>query len=349
MVIRIIMNNNQKSGFSLIEIIVVIFILGVLTTVAVKAVGNFDKNLLTAAAMKDMKNLQKVIVDKVYPDMRYIPCGLDNPAKSRALESLFVPAYFYLQRGEFKDFFDDTNSIKSGFEDGYVPDWEKYESRGWQGPYLKNPTGVIDATYFNKDQYPEIDKSHIYLDTIHTPWAASCEEKAREVEADNPDLAKEYRKGKYYQILCPQITLTEPVAHIKFMQGRVFDSWKPRVCEIPKNSAYILCRGADCLPPENPLYDVAAYLECEAQIRENAVEKCISDEGKKTISSLKECVKDIYEQKYHICYPDGNPETLEKRLAVTDPENELYLDLGDDLLISVFGKIIRSPMDDPMD
>ena len=60
-------------------------------------------------------------------------------------------------------------------------------------------------------------------------------------------------------------------------------------------------------------------------------------------------MKAFYEKKYQQCYPDGNQETLEKRLAVTDPENELYLDLGDDLLISVFGKIIRSPMDDPMD
>ena len=345
------MNNNRKAGFSLIEIIIVIFILGVLTTISVKVVGNFDKNLLTAAAMKDMKNLQKVIVDQVYPDMRYIPCGLDKNsfAKSRALEPLFVPAYLYLQRGEFKDFFDDTNCIKSGYEDGYVSDWEKYESRGWQGPYLKNPTGVIDATYFDKNQYPEINESHIYLNTIQTPWAARCEEKAREVEANDPDLAKECRKGKYYQILCPQVTLTEPVTHKDFMKSRVFDYWKPRVCEIPKNSAYILCRGADCLPPENPLYDVAAYLECEAQIREKAVEKCISDEKKETINGLKECVKAFYEKKYQQCYPDGNQETLEKRLAVTDPENELYLDLGDDLLISVFGKIIRSPMDDPMD
>ena len=137
-------------------------------------------------------------------------------------------------------------------------------------------------------------------------------------------------------------------------------------CIISKQMAYVICRGADCLPPQEPCVDVVTHLECEARIKENAVDTCKPQcESKCTTQCrlsatslrrkiclqaclepyLKRCVKERYNVAYPECYDDGDSVPLEERLSIMDPGSEYYMDIDDDLVMSVFGSVIRSPME----
>ncbi len=329
-----------KKGFSLLELLVTMVILALFITIVAKSFGRFDEDIKIAAALRDMKAIQTTMVDRVYPDLGYIPCGIDDSDidDRKMLEALFIPAYLFLERRQIKDLLEIPGCAKEGYgEMGYVPEWEKYESKGWQGPYMKNAGGTIAATYFDKVAFPEKGCSHVYMDAMPAPWAEQCEEMARDAEEEgDPDLAKEYRKGKYYQIFYPQMTLTTP----PYDQN---SGWGDSVCEISRDGGYIICRGPDCLAPKEPCVDVANYLKCEAGIKENAVETCKEDA--RSVDRLRECVKEIYENDYPGCYDDNDLVPLDQRLAITDPVNQYYMDIGDDLVMSVFGKVVRSPID----
>ncbi len=56
-------------------------------------------------------------------------------------------------------------------------------------------------------------------------------------------------------------------------------------------------------------------------------------------------MKREYEAAYPECYEDIDPVPLEKRLSIMDPREEYYMDIDDDLVMSVFGSVIRSPLE----
>ena len=333
------------NGFSLLELLTSIVILAFLVTIAAKSMGKFDKDVKIVAALKDMKAMQIAIVKGVYPDLGFIPCGIDKNASEerKMLEALFIPSYLFLERSAIIESLNDSTCLK----EGYINVWEKYKSRGWQGPYMKGANGTLNATYFDK-RFSTTEQKNFYLPAMLSPWAEICEEKALEAEQKGEtDLAYEYRKGKYYQIFYPQITLTGPEFRYN-TKGRLEPvGWLEPVCELSGNRIFIVCRGADCLPPppsepDYPYVDVADCLKCEALIRENALAGCKVNE--KTIQGLRTCIKEKYENEYPGCY-DGNPMPLEMRLATTDSRNENYMDITDDLVMSVFGRLVRSPLD----
>jgi hypothetical protein len=282
-----------------------------------------------------------------------MPCGIDAAEfdERKKLEALFIPAYLFLERGEIKELIhiDVEQCAKKGYsaESGYIPEWEKYTSKGWQGPYLKLPGGSLDATYFDElMNFPEgSGGEHVYLPAMLTPWGEKCEALARKADGEGKrDLAMEYRKGKYYHIYYPEMTMTVPEYSVKIGQGFSFDKWMPISCQVSRSGAYIVCRGADCLPPQSPYVDVATYLKCEAEIRESALEKALSPTVT-TLKKLRASVQQEYKNRCHECYDDGQSIPLEKRLSITGPGNRYYMDIGDDIVMSVFGSVIRSPMD----
>ncbi len=329
-----------RKGFTLLELLTCLIVLAVFITIVAANTGRFGEDLKIAAALKDMKTIQAAIVNKLYPDFGYIPCGAgdgDTDERKR-IEALFIPAYLFLERGEIRDM---IPGVEECMKEGYIGEWDKYASKGWQGPYLASANSLFDATYFDKTGFPKTDDGNVWLPTLQTPWAESCEEMAREAEAEGDlNLAKKYRKGKYYQIFYPQLTL----AGFTSTYGWNFNfEWKPTLCQIPRSGACIVCRGSDCLPPEKPGIDVATFLGCEAAIREEAVSTC--KPGCKSVGELKACVKEIYENEYPGCYQDGEAVPWEKRLGITVPENKYYMDIGDDIVMSLSGMVIRSPME----
>lgn len=346
-------------AFTVLELLICIVILAFFVTIVATSTGKFDEDVKIAAALKDMKAIQTAIVDGVYPDLGYIPCGIDefSTDERKTLEGLFVPTYLFLEREDFKDILDTKDKkrcVKEGYgEEGYIDPWDKYVSKGWSGPYMKGAAGSLDATYFDEVSFPENSKGqHVYLPAMLTPWAEKCEKMAREAEQeDKPELAMEYRKGKYYQLFYPQATMTNAMYEHKEVHGeRYYDfvGWEPLSCIISKDTAYIVCRGVDCLPPppEDPYIDyvdVASKLACEAQEKEKAVEKC--KPCCESVESLKACVKEEHDNAYPECYEDNDPVPLEKRLSIMDPRSKYYMDIGDDLVMSVFGSVVRSPME----
>jgi hypothetical protein len=124
-----------------------------------------------------------------------------------------------------------------------------------------------------------------------------------------------------------------------------FPEWNgPFYCEISRYGAHIVCRGADCLPPQEPQVDVAAYLKCEAEIKERVLQEVLSPKIT-TLEELRAHMQQEYLAKCDECYDDGEAVPLEKRLSITDQSSKYYMDIGDDIVMSVFGKTLRSPLD----
>jgi hypothetical protein len=332
------------------ELIICIVILSLLAAIAATRAGKFDEDVKIAAAMKDMRSIQRALMERLYPDLGFIPCGIDASSSDdrRALEPQFVPTYLFMERSELQKALKDPDCLK----EGYVSDYDKYRSVGWRGPYMRKPSGMIDATYFDPDGFRVTNGNHVHLDALLTPWAQECEGMAEEAEKEgNADLALEYRKGKYYQIFYPQITLTSPVWGANHLEGYIV-GWTSPACEIPKDNAYIVSRGPDCLPPKARGPDLTAILKCISQIKEKALseEACgkitgasIAQAG--SVAGMRACVKERFEHQFPECFEDRDAVPLERRLSIKNPGHPYYIDLGDDLLMSLSGKVVRSPLD----
>lgn len=354
------------AGYSILELVTVIVILAMLTTLVSTVTGNSDKDLEIAAALKDMKAIQTALVDGVVPDLGFIPCGISgaDTDERRSIESLFIPAYLFMERGTLQE--------KMGLDeddcylDGYVDEYGRYESKGWQGPYMKTARAMIDATYFAPENFPETASgSHVYMNTIPTPWADTCEELALDAETDgDSDLAEDYRRGKYYQIVYPQMTQSQPqgAGNIEALNSTSYKmtaeitGWRKPYCQVSRFAAYIVNRGPDCLPPqEENQVDVADKVQCEAGIMEKTFSELgltestiaqLLNNGLLTLEELNQELEQELNKNCGECYDDGDAVPLSQRLSITDPDDEYYMDIGDDLIISVFGKAVRSPLDE---
>ncbi|MCK4824363.1 prepilin-type N-terminal cleavage/methylation domain-containing protein [bacterium] len=353
------------TGFTLLELLIVLIIIGFLVTATGRTFRKVDKDGPITAALTDMKAIADAIVKGIYPDMGRIPCVGEDPVLTTAclclgcseedqgeigqaadpinldelsLVSLECRELIFLLTGE-KENIEKTKFIKKT--------WNKYYSKGWRGPYIE-ANAMIDATYFDPDLYPpDVEDNHVNLPAITTPWADKCEKMAKEAEKNgDDDLAKQYRKGKYYQILKP----VKPVETV--------NKW-----EIPKDTACIVCRGPDCLPGDNGNNDVQDYLSCEFSCQERCagrVEEC--KEGCTVeycqglypgLSSghymIKKCIMECEMECEDLdkCVNDCVSECEKgiKNLAITNPDNDDYIDIGDDMIMFVFSGGVRSPLE----
>lgn len=196
--------------------------------------------------------------------------------------------------------------------------------RGWTGPYLAC-NSRINATTLNRtdsDRYPDIYYSDprlstaaeaatedVYFPVITTPWADDLEAEARQAETDrDPDLAKELRKGRYYQML----VYSSLKYYYRVSEGGcengclIVDADCPAV-QVPE-TAVIISRGADGLPG--------------------------TAEDASTIGA------EDYWMNCAEMSPIGPTEEQRKcfrRLAITDPEDPDYVNIGDDMVLFIFG------------
>ena len=118
----------RSSGFTLIELVIVIMVLGIVAAVAIPRMGGLSDSAKVNAAREEMRRLKTAIVGSV---------GSDG-----------VP------RGGFE------------IDVGYPPDalvdlvrkpdsvatWDKFRARGWNGPYIDSSGGAYlkdpwDSTY----------------------------------------------------------------------------------------------------------------------------------------------------------------------------------------------------------
>jgi len=355
------MTNDKCSGFTLLELLVVLIIIGFLVTAIGRTFRKVDKDAQYVAALSDMKAIADAIVKGIYPDLGYIPCTGEDPVSAitclcldlkRCMEE--IQEYTYQNTNpysgeicqciEYQDLTPECRELlfllagqrsndKECGENGILKSkfikniWNKYYSKGYRGPYIE-----CNATYYYN---PEASEEGYYLPAIATPWADKCEKMAREAEKNgDDDLAKEYRKGKYYQILQPIKSCT---------------TWSVRggnyQCAsygyvIPKNMACIVCNGPDCLPSDMQAYlqDCANHcpdLDCEEFCRQECDIECgsIVDYSRK-----QKCYEKCLPERYKKCI-NNDPCFSECASKLKDQ------DIGDDIVMFVFSGVVRSPLE----
>jgi prepilin-type N-terminal cleavage/methylation domain-containing protein len=370
----------------ILTVLVIIGIMVTGTAIAWQRVlGRVVEDVPVAAALGDMKAIKDAIVAGLYPDLgKCIPCGADPVLTTPYLclagcseEEIVETEYKYLYCDRFgtceefecvgyeelspeckewirlltgsdhnKECGDSPKGLLKGklISKGVI--WNKYRAKGCRGPYME-PNATLDATYFDPVSYPpDAQGNDIYLDAIATPWANECEKMAIKVENQDPELAKEYRKGKYYQVLKPQ-------------QTRCIDRDRRGNCvmygwEISDN-ACIVCRGADCLP--GPYNDVEQYLACEFSCQRDCQRDCQPTCRRKCAdpdlppahrpacmsTCLAGCIALCIDNCFDNCY--SQCQTGQSKLVITDPDDPDYMDIGDDIVMFVFSGDIRSPLD----
>ena len=212
------MTNAKHSGFTLIEVVVVMTIILSLAFLVYSLLGTTTQKAAVVCALNEMSEIKKVIRDQFYLDLGLIPedLGPDGLLDSGDENPQYAVRYLCIQNDgvgnpQYKDM---ENFLKAHSVSTDFLKWDRYNRRGWRGPYMESD-GSYNAMGYGAQYFP----------LIATPWADGCEEMAVEEEAIGyNDKAEVYRKGKYYHII---------VEH----QGE----------KQLKHTARIICFGANCL------------------------------------------------------------------------------------------------------
>ncbi|RKY84104.1 hypothetical protein DRQ09_09090 [candidate division KSB1 bacterium] len=106
-----------EEGFSLVEVVIVIVILGIISVVAIPRVSNFISQSKINATMNEMKILKKAIIGDPSYTVNGVP--IDRGFKGDVGQS---PA-------KLEDLV--TN-------DGSYPAWNRWTKTGWNGPYIND-------------------------------------------------------------------------------------------------------------------------------------------------------------------------------------------------------------------
>lgn len=132
----------QKRGFTLIEIIVALFIVAFLSASVSVAVGKSSERAAIVTTLSEMNTIKDVVQDRFYPDLGLIPEDTDEPATATRFLCLSDdggagnPLY-----DEMRDFVGSDTLMT----------WDKRLKQGWQGPYLE-PDGryydTVEMQYY---------------------------------------------------------------------------------------------------------------------------------------------------------------------------------------------------------
>ena len=354
------MINDSCSGFTLLELLIVLIIIGFLVTATGRAFRKVDKDVQITAALTDMKAIADAIVKGIYPDVGRIPCIGEDPVSAVTYLCLNlkgcmgeIHGYTYENTYQGKAYkcieyqqlspkciqllfllAGQRSSDKECGQNGILKSkltWNKYYAKGYRGPYIEP-----NATYYYNSGGEGSEEGY-YLPAIATPWADKCEKMAKEAEKNmDDDLAKQYREGKYYQILQPK----RSCARWDVSPNCDYQCTSYRY-EIPKNVACIVCNGPDCLS-SSPMQ---AYPK-------NCVEACVSYEEKCGKLCDIECgsiEKDANKRQcYERCLPKVYKECINNDACFSECASKLKdpnIDIGDDIVMFVFSGGVRVPLE----
>ena len=112
----------NPSGFTLIELVIIIVLLGIISSVVIIKMGGLIRSSEVNATMKEMKNLKQALVG--------------NP--NAVVEGRYVnPGY----KGDVGSLPGQANGLGCLVENlDSAPAWNKFTRRGWNGPYIEAGT-----------------------------------------------------------------------------------------------------------------------------------------------------------------------------------------------------------------
>jgi len=205
-----------KRGFTLLEILVVLMIMGFLVAMVAAHLGGIRRDAAITTALNEMKDIKEAIRDRFYLDLGLIPEDLGPDGISDSLGPDGIPyngdeafdgkpeyAVRYLclkddgagppmgrHRQEMYDFIEDISGTAQA---NRLIEWDRYSRKGWRGPYMEQEV--------SRDYDGLVGSGTVYWPIILNPWADYWEAKAkREEELGNDAQADIYRINKCYHI-----------------------------------------------------------------------------------------------------------------------------------------------------
>jgi general secretion pathway protein G len=118
----------RRAGFTLIELVVIILVLGIVASVAIPKFGQLAESAKVNATKDEMGRLKAAIIGATGPD------GI--PRGGYEIDVGFVP-------NQLPDLVAKPDSVSA---------WDKFIGRGWNGPYIDSAGGAYltdawDSTY----------------------------------------------------------------------------------------------------------------------------------------------------------------------------------------------------------
>ena len=348
----------SKNGFTVLEILVVLSIIGVFVTICAGTIKDTANDAEMIAALGIMNSIRQAVANGFYKDFGCIPEEVQKTGSGAAHTVSYNnnPEYatrFLCLKKDCSD--SDIQTLLKKYKSADWTDFNDgdfrpgccfmfkclenlvsvdlgtvythiealmtnpvYGTRSWTGPYLEansqfNATALnqADDTRYPDDFYSDystFEGDPVLLPVISTPWSDGLEASALEIEAENPSLAAELRKGRYYQIL----VYSRNTGTTENGQDTYTSVW----IQVPE-TAVVISRGPDGLPGTD---GDAGTVGAETYWKACAA---MSDFGPAT--AQRQCFK---------------------RLMITDPNDSEYVDIGDDMILFIFGGgTVRSLLD----
>ena len=123
----------NRKGFTLLEILVVIMIMGFLTAMVAGLFSGIRGNAAITTTLNEMKSIKEAIRDNFYPDLGLIPYDIDNPEWATRYLCLKNEGIGNSEYEEMRGFIGDD-----------LMTWDKYVRKGWRGPYMEREATARD-------------------------------------------------------------------------------------------------------------------------------------------------------------------------------------------------------------
>lgn len=215
----------KRAGFTLVELIVSLFIIAILSATVAAVFGNLGRDADVICAVNEMKTIKDAITDYFYPDLGIVPLDFEKPwhatrylcltkdpkieekfseitydsldIESREMCKLLAYHLVYnqkIRKGINKGGIESLKVTEKEIKDHFAEfkgqlKWDKLYRRGWNGPYVE-----ADAAYKNKEGN--------YLPVVANPWATKFEDDLKKAyKENNQEEIDKWEAASFYWIL----------------------------------------------------------------------------------------------------------------------------------------------------